>query len=192
MQAHRRAAADRRHRLRLGEDLRVRPDADLEVLRPEPARRQRRFQRLGRRRAGADAGQIPAQQAAQVGAQRLGGVRIALGALLDHPLDQAVGEGDARRLDGRQVARREQPALGQRRIEAGQPHAGVLADLGRRIRQVEQVAHGRREGREVEEAAVARRDDVRAVVQPEPADQRAGVAIDGQDVGGGEPHAARP
>ena len=52
MQADRGAMADRRHRLRLGEDLGVGADADLEILRPEPLGLQQRLDLGGLVRAG--------------------------------------------------------------------------------------------------------------------------------------------
>jgi hypothetical protein len=44
----------------------------------------------------------------QLSAHRLGAAEVALGMLLDQPLEQADGEGDAGRLDRLQVDRREQ------------------------------------------------------------------------------------
>ena len=49
-----RAVADRRHRRRLGEDLGIGADADLEIGRPGAARDQRLLQRLGLGRARLD------------------------------------------------------------------------------------------------------------------------------------------
>ncbi len=80
----------------------------------------------------------------------------------------------------------------QRLVQAHQPLAGMGAHGLRRRVEIEQVADGRREAGEIEQAVVAGRHDVRAVVLPDPADQGAGAAIVGQDVGGGERHAAIP
>ena len=106
--------ADRRHRLRLGEDLGVRTDADLEILRPRalraisaslsrappasPGARSR-----GRRRSARD------QRPRTASALR----RVAARLLLDHALEHARDEGDAGGLDRLQVAGREE-ATGQR------------------------------------------------------------------------------
>src|SRR5579863_1684534 len=57
--------ADRRHRLRLGEDLGVGADADFEVLRPETALYQRLLEALGCFGTGTDAGKVGADLARQ-------------------------------------------------------------------------------------------------------------------------------
>ena len=88
-----------------------------------------------------------------------GAAEVALGMLLDQPLEQADGEGDARRLDGLQVDRGEQ----------GVHHLVQRADpLARRSRQrhgigrVAEIGDGRRGRRDVENAVLAYRHDARS------------------------------
>ena len=105
------AGADRGHRRGLGEDLGVRPDADLEILAPGALRDQHLLEmhRLGR--AGLELGQIVADELADLLADRRGRGRVAARLLLDDALQHRDGEGDARRLHGLQIERREQPGL---------------------------------------------------------------------------------
>ena len=106
------AAADRRHRLRLGEDLRVRADADLQILRPRAlarsappsAARPPASPASARARSSPISRPISARMRAALSA-------VAARALLDHPLQHRGGEGDARRLDRLQIDGREQPGL---------------------------------------------------------------------------------
>src|SRR6185437_9663505 len=106
---------------RLREDLGIRPDADLEVLRPEAllAQHALRVQRLGG--AGTNRRDTAAQSLDDERADLGGAGGIATDAFLDDPFDQAVDEGDAARLDHLQVNRREQVRAGQvlskRRLE---------------------------------------------------------------------------
>ena len=106
--------ADRGHRRRLGEDLGVRPDADLEILRPHALLDEQLLQRHRLRRAGLQPGEVVADQPADLGAHFRRVLGRAARLLLDHPLQHRHGEGDARRLDRLQVDRRQQPGLVRR------------------------------------------------------------------------------
>ena len=89
--------------------------------------------------------------------------RVALGLLLHHPLQQAGGEGDARRLDRLQVDGRQQPGLGgiaprrigvaQQVLDAAEPPVGrQRAQEADRIGQVEQRRYGGHMAAHVEDA----------------------------------------
>jgi hypothetical protein len=80
------------------------PDADLEVLAPEPLGEERGLDRhrLGRTRA--DVPQAVADRAAHARADRLGLRRIARGAFLDHALDHGPREGHAAGLHRLEIA----------------------------------------------------------------------------------------
>ena len=135
------AGAHRRERLRLGEDLGIRADADFEILAPRALRDQHLLELHRRGRAGAQPREIVADQARHLGADRGGGGRVAVRALLDHALDHRDGEGDAGRLDRLQVDRRQQP------------RAAAVAGLRRRVG--EQVSERRREAGPPPRASVA-------------------------------------
>ena len=75
VQARLHAVADRRHRLRLGEDLRVRADADLQVLRPGALLDQHALELGGLRAAGHELGEIAAELGRHAVADRLGLLR---------------------------------------------------------------------------------------------------------------------
>ena len=97
--------------LALGEDLGVRPDADLEILRPQALLLQQLLQLHRLRRAGLDLLDRAAERALDLGAGGRRTLRRAACLLLDHALEQRDREGDAGRLHGLQVDRREQPRL---------------------------------------------------------------------------------
>jgi hypothetical protein len=106
--------ADRGHRLRLGEDLGIGADADLEIGRPLALGDEDTLELLGLRRAGRDLRQVGADRRGHLLADRVGGGGIAARLLLDHALDHALREGDAGGLERLQVGGREQ--IGLRRI----------------------------------------------------------------------------
>ena len=149
------AVPDRRHRLRLGEDLRIRADADLQVLRPGALLDQHALE-LGRLRAARhQLADIAAEAGLHAVADRLGLLGRAARLLLDHALQHGQRKGDAGGLDRLQVVRRQQPGLARRRASA----SGVLARMSSsapmrsplplahdrgRIGGLAQVAHGRR------------------------------------------------
>ena len=100
VQAHRRAPPDRRHRLRLREDLGVGADADFEILRPQPLGQKHTFD-LGRlRRTGDKPREAVADDPADLGAYGLRAIGIARRLFLDHAFDHRGGEGHATGLDG--------------------------------------------------------------------------------------------
>ena len=109
MEAGVRAVTDRRHRLALGEDLGVRPDADFQILRPRAFGDQRVLQPHGGGRARLEPRQVVADQPRHLGADRRRGVPIAARALLDHPLQHRGRERHAGGLDRLQIDRRQQP-----------------------------------------------------------------------------------
>ena len=169
MQARLHAVTHRRHGLRLGEDLGILADADLQVLRPRPGRDQRllQFQRL--RRTGLQLAQVPAKLFLHLRANGVGLLRRALRLLLDDALHHGAGERHAGSLDGLQIDGRQQPrplliAAVLRRVgddvgERADPLALRLAhDLGR-IGGLAQVAHGRRMPRNIVDAVRAHGHD---------------------------------
>ena len=108
MNTDRVTTSDRRHRLRLGEDLGVRPDADFEILRPQPHVLQQDLYFGGLFGACNEATQTVAQHRCQLFPDRLRSARITLRLLFDHPLEHAVGKSYARSLDSLEVDGREQ------------------------------------------------------------------------------------
>src|SRR4029077_73087 len=103
------AETDRGHRLRLGEHLGVRPDADLEILRPESMGGQRRFEPRSVFRSRANLGEGRADLGHQAFAPggRLAWVAPAL--FFDHPFDEAGRERNAGGLDRLQIDWCEEP-----------------------------------------------------------------------------------
>ena len=102
----------RRHRLRLGENLGILADADLQILRPCALGDQHGFQPHGFGRAGFQPRQVIAHQRRNFRPDGGGGAIVAARLLLDHPLQHRHGEGDAGGLDGLQVHRGQQPGPG--------------------------------------------------------------------------------
>ena len=160
------AVADRREDRRLGEDLRVRTDRDLEILRPEPVVDQRLLERRRFRGAGDHRADGPADPAFEPLADRGGGLRVAAGPLLDHALDRRDREGDSGGLHHLQVERREEPGRLEL-VHRADPDAGS----GRLSAPVEQVGHGRRRAGHVEHRAAADHDRRRPIVQQKPPDE---------------------
>ena len=124
-----RAAAHRGHRLRLGEDLGVRTDPDLEILAPGALRDQHLLQRHRLGRAGLEPAQVVADQALDLRADRRRGGEIAPGALLDHALQHRGREGDARPPS----APGGPPGRGARAVPGRGRPAGVLARIASRL-----------------------------------------------------------
>ena len=114
-------------------------------------------------------------------------LRIAAGALLDHPLEHAHGEGDAGRLDRLQVDGREQvgparlPRLARRRgedrVQAGDALARRLARELDDLARVAELADGRCRARDVDDVAAADRNRRRAgdIRPPDASDQEPAV-----------------
>ena len=92
MQPRLHAVADRGHRLCLGEDLGVRADADLQVLRPGALLDQHALELGGLRAAGDELGEIAAELRGNALADRLGLFRGAARLLLDHALQHGERE----------------------------------------------------------------------------------------------------
>ena len=160
MDADFRAGADRRHRLALGEDLRVGTDADLEILRPHALRDEHVLEPPRLLGARPDSLQVVADDGRDRAAQafRLAGVAARL--LLDDAFEQAGDEGDAAGLDRLEIAGREEPGAA---LRAAIRH-GVRQDVGERsdrvgssgapdrrdrIVEVQQLAGRRRHRREI-------------------------------------------
>jgi len=185
-----------RERLRLGEDLGVRPDADFEILRPEPTGEQSRLQLRRHLGPGLDRTQIDADLGGERAADRVGGTRIALRLLLDHALDHACGEGDAGRLDRLAVDRRQQPgqrriaarriAVPQQRLGRSQPPAAPHGPQeAHRIIQLEQGRYRRGRCADIVHAVVVDRDHGRPATgarQPGATDPGAGSEIVGRRI----------
>jgi hypothetical protein len=170
-----RARPHRGHGRRLGEDLGVGTYAHLQVLRPLAALDQFGLQPGGLGRARAQARQVGADQRLHADADFLGAAGVAARLFLDHPLQQADGEGDARRLDGLQVARRQQPGAGLSRQVRGHQGARVAQRFpcgagGQRhaVRAVQQVRHGGRNRGDVDHLTLADRHHAGAVHRPRP------------------------
>ena len=183
------AVADGRHGLALGEDLRIRADADLQVLRPRALLDQHALQ-FGRLRAARhQRADVAAELGLHASADRLGLRGRAARLLLDDALQHRQREGDAGGLDRLQVAGREQPRLlgiaigfrgvGEDGIERADALALAVADDGRRIVRLAQVAHGRRQARDVVDAVGAHRHHRRParIGQPDAACQRTAGAV---------------
>ncbi|MCY1220355.1 hypothetical protein D9M72_323650 [compost metagenome] len=190
MQADLHAGADRGQRRRLGEDFRVRADADLEVLRPQALRKQHRLEPVGFGRAGADAREVVAHHGHHLAAHRLGTARVAARLLLDHALDHAGRKGHAGRLDHLQVVRSEQMAMGDIRSVCGglgQPVGQRTEGTPRcalhgphRIRAIEQRRHRGRQRADVEQLPVAHRHQrgpAAGAGHPHTADQQRAVGV---------------
>ena len=188
-----RAVAHRGHGRRLGEDLGVGADADLEIGRPGAARHQGLLERLGLGRARLDGGDVGADDLVQLLAHLLGARRIALGVLLDQPLEQAHREGDAGRLDRLQVDRRQK--VSHKILERAQAVALGIAGKGHGIGRIAEVGHrGRRRG-DVVDAVGAHRHDAGPgglALPPDPADQGSGGAVVRQDIVGRSWHGTSP
>ena len=176
-------------RRRLGEDLGVGPDADLEVLRPHLLREQQFLELHRLRRAGLDLRRGRRRPPPPPGAHRLRRRRVAARLLLDHALEHARGEGHAGGLDRLQVAGREQVQVlriglvGERVVEVADRLARRRADGRQRVGQFEQRADRGRDAREVEQLALAqqhRRRPAGRAWQPGAADQRGAFCVRGQ------------
>ena len=177
------ADADPGHRRSLGEHLGVGSDADLEVLRPHAPLDQRRLQRHRLVGARHDAGQVETDALADLAADRVGGGRVPLGLLLDHPLQHAGGEGDPARLDGLQIDRAQEPGprgiapvvgrIGQDLRQRADRLARRVAGDRHRVGPVQQLRHRRNRRREVHHRVAANRDGrgTFGVGSPDPADE---------------------
>jgi hypothetical protein len=134
--------------------------------------------------------QIRADQFLNSGPDGAGARRITLDLLLDHPFQHAAGEGYAGGLDRLQVDRGEQP--GQRRVvpipttvgEDGRQLTDAASAVGARQRHGiaggAQLAHRRRQGRQIVDARLAQRHDGRPALlawQPHPPDECAGISV---------------
>jgi hypothetical protein len=104
MQPDRCAPADRGQNLRLGKNLRIRADADFQILRPDAHFDQCRLDLGCLRRSGLQVAQAIADNGGDALAHRFGQGGIARGLFLDDPLNHRPGKGDAAGLDRLQVA----------------------------------------------------------------------------------------
>ncbi len=156
------AVADRGHGRGLGEDLGIRADADLEILRPQVFGLEQAFDlgRLGR--AGFQVAQAVADGGGDALADGVGAGGVAGGAFLDHPFDHRAGEGDAAGLDRLKVGGGEEVQAvggGFGVVEGGQggDHgAGGGGEVGGQVVAFQQVAHGGGgSGGDVDQVAVA-------------------------------------
>lgn len=135
--------ADGGQRLRLGEDLRIGADTDLEIGRPEAALLQDLLDPRRIVRARHDIAQIVADFAGGLGADVEGAIGIAFRLLLDYPFQHAGDEGDAAGLQRLQVRGCQQvggggvaaimPAGRQHLFEAAEPGARGGADPARDV-----------------------------------------------------------
>src|SRR5688572_15874025 len=108
MQADIGARADRRENLRLGEDLRVRADADLQILRPDALFDEGCLDAGRLRRTGLQVSQTVADDGCDAGADRFGARGIARRPLLDDALDHRAREGDTTGLHRLQIEGRKE------------------------------------------------------------------------------------
>ena len=142
------------HRLRLGEHLGVGADADFEVLGPDALRDERGLHLRGLLGPRPDVAEAVADHSADARANGLRPRRVALGTLLDHPLQHGAGEGDAAGLDRLKVVGREKvpPAgIGLRGhavrfqlAERAERPAGLPLHERRRVGLLQHVHHGGR------------------------------------------------
>ena len=189
------AGADGRHRRRLREDLGVRADADFEVLAPHALLDHHRLEPRRLLRARLELREIVPDEPRDLGPDRRRRVRIAARALLDDALEHRDDEGDAGRLDGLQVDRREKPGLaavarirrrvGEDLLERSHPLALGVRERRGGIVLLAEVAHSREGARHVEHAARADRRD-RGPLELGPPDaprQRPGGAVGRKNLG---------
>ncbi len=166
------AGADRGHRLRLGEDLRVGADAHFQILTPRILLDQDLLQMCRLRRPGLQPRKVVAHQPVHLGADCRGGVEVAACAFLDHALDHRRDEGHPGGLDRVEIDRREQPRfavvafvgrrVGQHVVQPADALTGCGAQtIGRRAG-LAQIAHGREACGYIQKIAAAHRDDGRA------------------------------
>ena len=99
----------RGHGRALREELGVGADAHLEVLGPHLTPEEDVLDACGLCRAGTDAAKVRPHDGLDRSPRAVGQGGVAASALLDDALEQARYEGDAARLDGLQIARREEP-----------------------------------------------------------------------------------
>src|SRR5690606_38244424 len=121
-----RADTDGGQHRRLGEDLGVRTDPDLQILRPETLLDQHLLRLGSLRGPGHDVADGTADDVADARPDLGGAGRVALGLLLDDAFQHAAHERDAARLHRVQVARREQVR------PAGPAAQGVVEELAQR------------------------------------------------------------
>ena len=183
--------ADRGHRLALGEDLGVRPDADLEILGPHALRDQRLLERHRRGRAGLQLGEIVADQRRDLGADRRGRSASPRACSSITRSSMRDDEGDARGLHRLQVdrgaaarascaSRRSRGVFA--RISASGPSGSPAACAQRAgwVGGFAEVAHGRKARATVDHALNAADRHHRGAAQvraPDPAGQRSGSAV---------------
>jgi hypothetical protein len=165
--------ADRRHRLRLGEDLGIGTDADFEILRPQAIGLQHVLDASGLLGARPHAAQVVPDDARDLAPHGIGARRVTACLLLDHALQHARDERHAGGLDRLQVARCEQARHGA---------VAVAVRLRERLREradawrtakaanhrgdasaLEQLAHRRRDRRHVDEVVADDAHDRRTV-----------------------------
>ena len=190
--------ADRRKRLRLREDFRVRADADLEILAPGALGDEHLLEVRSLARAGLELGEILAHEAHDLAADRGGAFGVAARPLLDHALEHRDGEGDARGLDGLQIDGREEPGLcgiaplgrrvGEELRESAERFALGAAQGLRGMRLFAEIAHRREARRDVENAFGTNGDDGRPAElgPPDAAGERRIAMILGKRVPGRE------
>ena len=196
MHADVRAGAHGGHRLRLREQFRVRAQSDLEIRRPEIAGAQMLLELSGFRASGADLGDAGPEDSGHLGPCGLGPGRIPLGVLLNHAFQHAPDEGHAGGLDRLEVDRRQQsgPVIiagrgrGEAVLEVGDTLARRGAQRCRRIRLLDQVAHGGPAAGHVDHAAGVQTDHARSrdVGSPDAACERPLAEVLREDVGGRE------
>ena len=168
---------DRGEDRRLGEDLRIRADPDLEVLRPPARGDQFGLERRGPRRSWLDRGKVRADGGSQLlaDASSLGGVTTRT--LLDDPLDQARGEGHAAGPHDLEVEGREQMRLVRHRVacdgwprpcrpEARRPGRSASSNDWTRSSRSRRSATVGAIGVRVEDLAIANHDRRRAADAP--------------------------
>ncbi|WP_237047740.1 hypothetical protein [Lentzea guizhouensis] len=109
----------RRQHRRLGEDLRVRADPDLQVLRPQPFGLQHPLHLRGLRGPRPQVGDVPLDDRPDLLPHFLGPRGIPVGTLLDDPFEHAADERHTGGLEHLQVDRRQKPGAGTRPVRRG-------------------------------------------------------------------------
>ena len=185
MDARIHAGADRGHRLRLGEDLRIRADADLQILAPRILLDQHLLQMCRLRRPGL---QLAQGRRRPAGSPRRGSPRRRSGRRARAPRSRARSSTPRRSRPAALIACRSIGASSHG-LPRSRPSAGVLASTSsslpialaalrraddRRVGRLAQIAHGRESCGYIQQLAVAHRDDGRAagIRQPHPPRQR--------------------
>src|SRR5450830_1053534 len=178
----------------LRENLRIRADTDLQVLRPHTLLDQHSFKAHRFWRARLDCPQVIAYYVVHQATNTFSFGSIASGLLLDYPLNHAGRERHPGRLDDLQIRRRQQRCLvgigmaagvPEQRLDSPDVSARRLTNRQQRRGVLQQFADCRKSFRKIKHTFIAqhhRRGSCNRTRDPGTADQRSGQAIHWQSV----------